>query len=90
MGNTLEKTTFPTPPKLPSHIKPRICRFGMKCRNESCKFIHIKTKSGRSISALGLANEEIDKLPTDLMSYEGGNLYGLDDSGLARGPPESL
>ena len=36
VGGVDMKKTFPTPPKLPAHIRPRICRFGMKCRNERC------------------------------------------------------
>ena len=80
MGNTPERKSFPAPPKLPAHIKPRICRFGMKCKNDNCTYVHIKTKTGRSIASLGLGNELFGDLPKDLMSYEGGNLYSLDDT----------
>ena len=54
----------------------------MKCRNDACKFIHIKIKSGRTIAALGLGGEELRTIPKELLSYAGGNLYGLDDSEL--------
>ena len=75
------KKTFPTPPKLPAHIRPRICRFGMKCRNERCTYIHVRPKSGRSIMSLGLGDEPVDDFK-DLLEYEGGNLYALNDDGL--------
>ena len=80
VGN-VEKKVFPTPPKLPAHIKPRICRFGMRCRNEKCTYIHIRTKTGRTIASLGLGNEPIEGVK-DGLTYEGDNLYVLDDEGL--------
>ena len=78
---SVDKKTFPAPPKLPAHIRPRICRFGMKCRNERCTYIHIRPKSGRSIMSLGLGDEPVDDFK-DLLEYEGGNLYALNDDGM--------
>ena len=79
VGENGERRTFPTPPKLPSHIRPRICKFGMKCNNARCTYIHIKPLSGRSVGALGLGDVPVDEIREHL-TYEGGNLYALDDA----------
>ena len=89
VGNVQEKKVFPTPPKLPSHIRPRICRFGMRCSNPRCTYIHIKTRTGRTIAALGLGDEPVESV-REKLRYEGGNLYCLNDSEFEGVQPPSL
>ena len=81
VGEKGEKRSFPTPPRLPAHIRPKVCKFGMKCSNPRCTYIHVKTASGRSVGSLGLGDTPIDEIK-ELLSYEGGNLYSLDDSSM--------
>ena len=74
---------IPPPPKLPSHIRPRVCRFGMKCANPRCTFIHIKAKSGKAINQLGLAGMTVDSLPRERLSWSAPeNVYIFNDDGL--------
>ena len=72
---------FPTPPKLPPHVRPRICRFGMSCTNQRCTYIHVRPRSGRTISALGIGDEVVDNFK-GLLKYDKNNIFELDDENI--------
>ena len=47
-----------------------MCKFGARCANPNCTFVHVRTKGGKPLSALGIDGDTaVDTIPKECLSW---------------------